>query len=92
MIFCATDLHADMVKRLLDAAFKQKYGDELQRSRGPQDHRPSDKVDQLIRRYKNERYPSIAITVDLLTTGIDVPAISHLVFMRRVRRASSTSK
>ena len=29
--------------------------------------------------------PSIAITVDLLTTGIDVPAISHLVFMRRVK-------
>lgn len=45
----------------------------------------SDKVDQLIRRYKNERYPSIAITVDLLTTGIDVPKICHLVFMRRVK-------
>jgi type I restriction enzyme R subunit len=42
-------------------------------------------VDTLIRRYKNERLPSIAITVDLLTTGIDVPAICHLVFMRRVR-------
>lgn len=40
---------------------------------------------QLIRRYKNERYPSIAITVDLLTTGIDVPRICNLVFMRRIR-------
>ena len=39
----------------------------------------------LIRRYKNERFPTIAITVDLLTTGIDVPPICHLVFMRRVR-------
>ena len=38
------------------------------------------------RRYKNERYPSIAITVDLLTTGIDVPKICHLVFMRRVSK------
>jgi type I restriction enzyme R subunit len=45
----------------------------------------ADKVDTLIRRYKNERLPSIAITVDLLTTGIDVPAICHLVFLRRVR-------
>ncbi|HET6720749.1 MAG TPA: type I restriction-modification enzyme R subunit C-terminal domain-containing protein, partial [Rhodocyclaceae bacterium] len=35
--------------------------------------------------YKNERYPNIAITVDLLSTGIDVPKICHLVFMRRVR-------
>jgi len=42
-------------------------------------------VGQLIRRYKNERYPSIAITVDLLTTGIDVPRICNLVFMRRIR-------
>src|SRR5690606_18372463 len=32
-----------------------------------------------------EKYPNIAVTVDLLTTGIDVPAISNLVFMRRVR-------
>src|SRR5690606_9883472 len=40
---------------------------------------------QLIRRFRNERQPSIAVTVDLLTTGIDVPAISNLVFLRRVR-------
>lgn len=39
----------------------------------------------MIRQYKNERFPSIAITVDLLTTGIDVSTICHLVFMRRVR-------
>lgn len=45
----------------------------------------SDKVDQLIKHYKNEHLPTIAITVDLLTTGIDVPKICHLVFMRRVR-------
>jgi type I restriction enzyme R subunit len=32
-----------------------------------------------------ERYPNIAITVDLLTTGIDVPPICNLVFLRRVR-------
>ncbi len=30
-------------------------------------------------------YPSVAITVDLLTTGIDVPPITHLLFMRRVK-------
>lgn len=45
----------------------------------------SDKVATLIRRYKNEPFPNIAITVDLLTTGIDVPTICNLVFMRRVR-------
>ncbi len=28
--------------------------------------------------------PKIAVTVDLLTTGIDVPRIENLVFLRRV--------
>ena len=43
------------------------------------------RVDKLIVVVQNEQYPNVAITVDLLTTGIDVPAIAHLVFMRRVR-------
>ena len=85
MIFCATDLHADTVKRLLDQAFKDLYGDDYNQAAVAKITGQSDKVEQLIRRYKNERYPSIAITVDLLTTGIDVPKICNLVFMRRVR-------
>ncbi|WP_144156023.1 type I restriction-modification system endonuclease [Paraburkholderia sp. BCC1885] len=85
LIFCATDLHADMVKRLLDEAFKAKYEGDYNEAAVRKITGQSDKVSQLIRLYKNERYPSIAITVDLLTTGIDVPPISHLVFLRRVR-------
>lgn len=85
MIFCATDLHADTVKRLLDQAFKDLYGNEYSQAAVAKITGQSDKVEQLIRRYKNERHPSIAITVDLLTTGIDVPKICNLVFMRRVR-------
>ena len=85
LIFCATDLHADMVKRLLDAAFKELYGDDYNEAAVRKITGASDKVSQLIRQYKNERYPTIAITVDLLTTGIDVPKICHLVFLRRVR-------
>ncbi|MDD5580473.1 MAG: hypothetical protein PHY16_14480 [Methylobacter sp.] len=42
-------------------------------------------MQQLIRQYKNEKYPSIAIKVDLPTTCIDVPEICNLVFLRRVR-------
>ncbi|PJX12739.1 type I restriction-modification system endonuclease [Halomonas sp. 141] len=85
MIFCATDLHADMVKRLLDDAFKDLYNGQYNEAAVAKITGQSDKVDQLIRRYKNERYPNIAITVDLLTTGIDVPRICNLVFMRRIR-------
>lgn len=85
MIFCATDQHADMVKRLLDTEFSKVYGEHYNEAAVRKITGASDKVDQLIRRYKNEPYPTIAITVDLLTTGIDVPAICHLVFMRRVK-------
>ncbi len=85
MIFCATDLHADMVKRLLDTAFKELYGDDYNEAAVRKITAKSDRVAQLILHYKNERYPTIAITVDLLTTGIDVPPICHLVFLRRVR-------
>jgi type I restriction enzyme R subunit len=85
MIFCATDLHADMVKRLLDKAFSDLYGEGYNEAAVRKITGASDKVAQLIKHYKNERYPSIAITVDLLTTGIDVPKICHLVFLRRVK-------
>jgi len=85
MIFCATDLHADMVKRLLDEQFKALYGEEYNEAAVRKITGASDQVDKLIRHFKKERYPSIAITVDLLTTGIDVPHICHLVFMRRIR-------
>jgi type I restriction enzyme R subunit len=85
MIFCATDRHADMVKRILDRLFKKQYGSDYNEAAVKKITGQSDKVGQLIRQYKNERYPNIAITVDLLTTGIDVPKICHLVFFRRVR-------
>jgi type I restriction enzyme, R subunit len=85
LIFCATDRHADMVKRLLDAEFKEIYEDKYNQDAVAKITGQSDKVGQLIKRFKNERYPNIAITVDLLTTGIDVASICNLVFLRRVK-------
>lgn len=85
LIFCANDAHADMVKRLLGDAFARIYAERYNQAAVAKITGASDQVDKLIRRYKNERFPNIAITVDLLTTGIDVPAICHLVFMRRVK-------
>lgn len=83
LIFCATDAHADIVVDLLKKAFKKVYGsvddDAVIKITGA-----ADKPLKLIRRYKNERNPTIAVTVDLLTTGIDVPEICNLVFLRRV--------
>jgi type I restriction enzyme R subunit len=83
LVFCATDDHADLVVKLLKKAFEDVYGsvddDAVIKITGA-----ADKPLQLIRRYKNERLPNVAVTVDLLTTGIDVPEICNLVFLRRV--------
>lgn len=85
MIFCVNQAHAERVKNLLDEAFREAYAEQYNQATVQIITGQSDKVEQLIRRYKNEPHPSIAITVDLLTTGIDVPKICNLVFMRRVR-------
>lgn len=83
LVFCVNDAHADMVVDELKMAFAKQYGsvedDAVLKITGA-----ADKPLQLIRRYKNERAPNVAVTVDLLTTGIDVPAICNLVFLRRV--------
>ncbi len=83
LIFCANDLHADLVVDLLKKAFAKQYGsvddDAILKITGS-----ADQPLQLIRRYKNERNPNIAVTVDLLTTGVDVPEICNIVFLRSV--------
>ena len=83
LIFCVSDSHADLVVDLLKQAFKAQYGsvedDAVIKITGA-----ADKPLQLIRRYKNERLPNVAVTVDLLTTGVDVPEICNLVFLRQV--------
>jgi len=84
LIFCATDAHADMVVELLKEAFDEQYGgvddDAVVKITGA-----ADKPLSLIRRFKNEKLPNVAVTVDLLTTGVDVPPIVNVVFIRRVR-------
>jgi type I restriction enzyme R subunit len=83
LIFCASDPHADLVVMLLKEAFQARYGsvpnDAVAKITGA-----SDKPKQLIRRYKNEQFPNVAVTVDLLSTGVDVPAICNIVFLRRM--------
>lgn len=85
MIFCVNQAHAERVKNLLDAAFKEIYEEDYNQAAVQIITGQSDQVESRIRHFKNEKFPNIAITVDLLTTGIDVPKICNLVFMRRVR-------
>lgn len=84
LIFCVNDDHAQRVEGLLREAFVAKYG-EIDNDTVKKITGASDKPLQRIREFKNERLPNVAITVDLLTTGVDVPKISNLVFLRRVK-------
>jgi type I restriction enzyme, R subunit len=84
LIFAATDAHADTLVRLLTEAFEAAYG-PIHDKTVVKITGAADKPDELIRRFKNERLPSVAVTVDLLTTGIDVPEITNIVFVRRVK-------
>lgn len=83
LIFCVTDSHADIVVDQLKTALENVYG-SVEDNAVMKITGNADKPLQKIREYKNEVNPKIAVTVDLLTTGIDVPPICNLVFLRRV--------
>lgn len=83
LIFAVNRDHALVLVDELGKALAALYGpqphDLVMRITGTDD-RPS----ELIRRFRNDPRPRYAVTVDLLTTGIDIPKINDLVFVRRV--------
>ncbi|MBR3215610.1 MAG: type I restriction-modification system endonuclease, partial [Exiguobacterium sp.] len=84
LIFAATDQHADLIVRLLKEAFEEN-GDEVSDDAIVKITGSIYHPNEMIKRFKNERLPNIVVTVDLLTTGIDVPAITNIVFLRRIK-------
>ena len=87
LIYAVDDSHADMLVDLLKEIFSSMGvdSDAIMKITGSVAGGNRRKIEEAIRRFKNESYPSIVVTVDLLTTGIDVPAITTLVFLRRVK-------
>lgn len=83
LLFAARDDHADILVKALTEALAEEYGpqphDLVEKITGKVD-KPLDRI----KAFKNDPRPKYVVTVDLLTTGIDVPAIVNLVFVRRV--------
>jgi type I restriction enzyme R subunit len=83
LLFAAKDDHADILVEKLREALTDEYGpqphDLVEKITGSVD-KPLDRI----KTFKNDPRPKYVVTVDLLTTGIDVPAITNLVFVRRV--------
>lgn len=87
LIYAVDDSHADMIVSILKEIYSETGVDNeaIKKITGSVGGGNPKKVTEAIKLFKNERFPSIAVTVDLLTTGIDVPEITTLVFMRRVK-------
>ena len=87
LIYAVNDAHADLIVKILKEIYTERGvdNDAIMKITGSVGGGNKKKVREAINRFKNERYPSIVVTVDLLTTGIDVPEITALVFMRRVK-------
>lgn len=87
LIFAVDDAHADMVTRILQEIYSEQgvSSEAITKITGSIENGNQKKINEIIRKFKNDTYPKIVVTVDLLTTGIDVEEIVNLVFLRRVK-------
>lgn len=85
LIFAVNDLphtsHADRLVKICRDEFNQ--GDEfVQKITGnPNVDRPL----QRIREFRNRPNPKVVVSVDMLTTGVDIPALEFIAFLRPVK-------
>lgn len=87
LIYAVNDAHADMIVDILREIYADMDIDQdaIMKITGSIENGNQKKIQEVIRQTRNNQYPSIIVTVDLLTTGIDIPAITRLVFLRRVK-------
>lgn len=87
LIYAVDDEHADLIVKVLKEIYAEGGvdNDAVMKITGSVAGGNKKKISEAIKRFKNEMYPKVVVTVDLLTTGIDVPEITTLVFMRRIK-------
>lgn len=87
LIYAVNDNHADLIVNILKEIYAEKgiNNDTVMKITGSVAGGNKKKISEAIKRFKNESLPQIVVTVDLLTTGIDIPEITTLVFMRRIK-------
>lgn len=79
LIFAKTDSHADDIIQIVREEFGE--GNEFCQKITCQ----ADKPETVLSAFRNDYYPRIAVTVDMIATGTDVKPIECLIFMRDVR-------
>ena len=68
----------------LEKAFNRLFPDLQRRGLARVIDSQMERADKTLDDFKNKDFPRVAISVDMLDTGIDVPAIRNLVFAKPV--------
>ena len=79
LIFAKTDSHADDIIQIVRDVFGE--GNEFCQKITCK----ADNPEAILSSFRNDYYPRIAVTVDMIATGVDVKPIECLLFMRDVR-------
>jgi len=85
LIFAVNDLphvsHSDEIVRTCKDIYGKGDDFAMKITGSPTVDRPLQKI----RQFRNRPEPKIVVTVDMLTTGVDIPSIEMVVFMRMVK-------
>ena len=83
IIFAKNRKHAKFIVDIFHEMYPELGDNFIQQVDGSIDY-----YKQIIDDFRTEKYPQIAVSVDMLDTGIDVPEILNLVFFKMVRSYS----
>lgn len=83
LIFAKDDSHADDIVQIMREEFGKgnEFAAKITYKSGSQGQRP----EALLQLFRNEYYPRIAVTVDMIATGTDVKPLECVFFMRMVK-------
>lgn len=80
LIFAKTDSHADDIIQIV----REEFG-EANRFCKKVTYKTDEDPKSILSQFRNDYYPRIAVTVDMIATGTDVKPLECLLFMRDVR-------
>jgi len=83
LIFAKTDSHADDIIKMVREEFDE--GNDFCKK---VTYKIEEDPKSLLNRFRNDYYPRIAVTVDMIATGTDVKALEVLLFMRDVKSSN----
>jgi type I restriction enzyme R subunit len=85
IVFAMTKNHAHRIAEVFEEMYPQHVGLAQVVTSTTERVRDGSYGDGLITKFKKNNLPRIAISVDMLDTGIDVPEVVNLVFMKPVQ-------